>query len=168
MLSPRQRLQGKNGGDWIGPFVVNPAETTTDLISLDIIMPKGLYYANDSGSLNNRTVTWEVQARLIDDDGVALGSWITLGTETHTANTYKYSVAAGRYEVQAIRTNAKDNSARAGNDLNWKIHTPDFGDVTLLAMKMRATDNLSQRSSRMLNCIVTRKLSIWDDQNGQT
>ena len=36
-----------------------------------------------------------------------------------------------------------------------------FGDITLLAMKMRATDNL-QRSSRMVNCIVTRKLKIWD------
>jgi hypothetical protein len=33
-------------------------------------------------------------------------------------------------------------------------------------MKMRATDNLSQRSSRMVNCIVTRKLPIWDAQNG--
>ena len=178
-VAGQELLNVADGGDWIGPFVVNPAETTTDLISLDIIMPKGLYYANDSGSLNNRTVTWEVQARLIDDDGAALGSWTTLGTETYTANTntairntYKYSVAAGRYEVQAIRTNAKDNSARAGNDLNWNalkahlIHTPDFGDVTLLAMKMRATDNLSQRSSRMVNCIVTRKLSIWDDQNG--
>lgn len=79
---------------------------------------------------------------------------------------------AGRYEVRAIRTNAKDMSARAGSDLNWnalKAHLvgdDDFGNVTLLAMKMRATDNLSQRSSRMVNCIVTRKLPIWDAVTG--
>ncbi|MBF0590435.1 MAG: phage tail protein, partial [Magnetococcales bacterium] len=44
--------------------------------------------------------------------------------------------------------------------------TPDFGDVTLLAVKMRATDNLSQRSSRMINCVVTRKLPVWSPENG--
>ncbi len=178
-VAGQELLGTADGGAWVGPFIANPAETTTDLISLDIIMPKGLYYANDNGSLSNRTITWDVQARLIDDDGAALGTWITLGAETHTANsntairnTYKYPVTAGRYEVRAIRTNAKDNSARAGNDLHWNalkthiINTPDFGDVTLLAMKMRATDNLSQRSSRMVNCIVTRKLPIWDAQNG--
>ncbi|WP_202802736.1 hypothetical protein [Bartonella rattaustraliani] len=31
---------------------------------------------------------------------------------------------------------------------------------------MRATDNLSQRASRMINCIVTRKLPIWDEVTG--
>ena len=120
-----------------------------------------------------------MQARLIDDDGVATGSWITLGSETITDNsntpirkTYKYPVSAGRYEVQAIRTNAKDYSSRSGNDLNWNavkahlVSDDNFGDVTLLALKMQATDNLSQRSSRMVNCIVTRKLPIWDEVNG--
>ena len=36
----------------------------------------------------------------------------------------------------------------------------------LSAMKMRATDNLSQRSSRMVNCLVTRKLPVWDEVSG--
>lgn len=31
---------------------------------------------------------------------------------------------------------------------------------------MRATDNLSQRSSRMVNCIVTRKLKTWSPLSG--
>ena len=31
---------------------------------------------------------------------------------------------------------------------------------------MRATDNLSQRSSRLVNCIVTRKLPIWNQETG--
>jgi predicted phage tail protein len=38
--------------------------------------------------------------------------------------------------------------------------TQPLPDVTLLAIRMRATDNLSQRSSRLINCIVTRKLSV--------
>lgn len=178
-IAGQELLSLANGGNWVGPFVANPTETMADLLALDVVMPKGLYYANDNGSLASRTVTWEVQARLIDDEGNAVGAWTTLATESHSANTntairltYKYPVPAGRYEVQVLRTNAKDNSARAGNDINWnalKAHLvgePDFGNVTLLAMKMRATDNLSQRSSRMLNCIVTRKLKIWHPDTG--
>ena len=178
-VAGQELLSTGDGGAFIGPFVANPAETQTELLAFDIALSRGLYYANDSGSLSNRTVTWDVQARLIDDDGVAIGSWITLGSETITDNsntpirkTYKYPVSAGRYEVQAIRTNAKDYSSRSGNDLNWNavkahlISNDNFGDVTLLALKMRATDNLSQRSSRMVNCIVTRKLSVWDEVSG--
>ncbi|AGH98932.1 host specificity factor TipJ family phage tail protein [Micavibrio aeruginosavorus] len=178
-IAGQELLALGDGGDWVGPFVANPTETTTDLLALDVVMPKGLYYANDNGSLASRTVSWEVQARLIDDEGNALGAWTTLAAESHTANTntpirltYKYPVPAGRYEVQALRTNGKDNSARAGNDINWnalKAHLvgeADFGNVTLLAMKMRATDNLSQRSARMVNCIATRKLKSWHPDTG--
>jgi sulfur carrier protein ThiS len=178
-IAGQELLSLDDGGVWVGPFVANPTETTTDLLALDMVMPKGLYYANDSGGLSARTVSWEVQARLIDDEGVALGDWQVLANETHTANTntpirltHKYPVPAGRYEVRCLRTNAKDHSARAGNDINWNtlkahlIGEPDFGNITLLAMKMRATDNLSQRSSRMVNCIVTRKLKIWHPDTG--
>ena len=79
---------------------------------------------------------------------------------------------SGRYEIKAKRTNAKDESARVGNDIIWQSlkahldHVPDYGAVTLLALKMKATNNLSQSSSRMMNVIVTRKLKIWDDVNG--
>lgn len=142
-------------------------------------MPRGIYYANDSGGLNNRTITWQFEARQIDDDGTAIDAWQTLGSETLTAATntpqrmtFDYAVATGRYEVRALRTDAKDTSARARHELRWGglkavlDQTPDFGDVTLIAMKMRATDNLSQRSSRMVNCLVTRKLPVWDEAIG--
>jgi len=178
-VAGQELLSVADGGGWTGPFIANPAETLTDTIAIDVIMPKGLYYSNDTGGLDSRTVTWDIEARTIDDTGTALGAWVNLGSETVTdatnssiRKTYKYGITAGRYEVQAIRTNAKDTSVRAGNDLNWnalRSHLTtitDFSNVTLLALKMRATDNLSRRSSRMINCIVTRKLSIWDDVTG--
>jgi len=178
-VAGQELLSVADGGGWTGPFIANPAETLTDTIAIDVIMPKGLYYSNDTGGLDSRTVNWDIEAREIDDTGTALGAWVNLGSETVTAatnssirKTYKYGITAGRYEVQAIRTNAKDTSMRAGNDLNWnalRSHLttiPDFSNVTLLALKMRATDNLSQRSSRMMNCIVTRKLPVWDNVTG--
>jgi hypothetical protein len=38
--------------------------------------------------------------------------------------------------------------------------------MTLLALRMKATDNLSQRSSRLVNCLVTCKLPTWSPQSG--
>jgi len=113
-VAGQELLSTGDGGAWIGPFVVNPAETQTEMLALDIALSRGLYF----------------------------------------------------------RTNAKDTSSRAGNDLNWNavkahlVSNDNFGDVTLLALKTRATDNLSQRSSRMVNVIATRKLPIWDEVNG--
>ena len=178
-VAGQELLSVSDGGDWIGPFTANPAATQAGDIGIDVIFPRGLYYANDAGGLDARTITWDVQVRAIDDDGVATGAWTTLGSETHTAATntairlsFKYPVTVGRYEVQLLRTDAKDTSSRAGHELRWGAlrayldGPPDFGDVTLLAVKMRATDNLSQRSSRMINCIVTRRLPIWDPVMG--
>ena len=166
-------------GSWVGPFAANPTATLAGNLGIDVIFPRGLYYANDAGGLDTRNIQWEVQARTIDDDGLPVGTWITLGTESTSAATntaqrrsFKYAVTPGRYEVQVRRLDAKDTSSRAGHELRWGAlrsyldGTPDFGNVTLLAVKMRATDNLSQRSSRMINCIVTRKLPIWDQATG--
>ena len=157
-----------------GPFVLNPTESEIDRIEIDVACQRGLYYANDSGGLNTKSVQWRIDARKIDDEDNALGDWFTLGTETIAANTvngiyrtFGYSVAQGRYEVQATRLDDKDTSSRAGHELRWVsakgfiVSTPDYGNVTLLAIQMKATNNLSQRSSRMINCIVTRKLPTW-------
>ncbi len=142
-------------------------------------MPRGLYYAADDGSLEARTVTWEVEARAVDDDGAATGGWIAVASESVTAaentpqrRSYRYSLDAGRYEVRVGRTNDKSGDARAGHVIHWGglkaflEDAPAFGAVTLLAVRMRATDNLSQRSARMINCIVTRKLPVWDPEAG--
>ncbi len=168
-----------DGGDWVGPFTANPAETKAVHIGIDVVFARGLYYANDSGGLDTRSAQWEVQARTIDDEGLPIGDWASLGTESYTASTnsalrlsYKYAVSSGRYEVRMIRLDTIDTSSRAGHELRWGAvrsyleGTPEFGNVTLLAVKMRATDNLSQRSSRMINCVVTRKLPIWAPETG--
>lgn len=109
------------------------------------------------------------------------GGWSVLASETHTAadnntirKSYRYPVAAGRYEVRSRRLDNKDTDARAGHEVRWGAlrailtDRPDFGAVTLLAVKMRATDNLSQRSSRLINVIVTRKLPVWSEAGGWT
>ncbi len=167
------------GDGWIGPFTANPAGTEATGIGIDVVMLRGLYHANDEGGLEDRTIEWEVEARAIDDDGAATGGWIAVASESMTAaentpqrKSYRYSLAAGRYEVRLRRTNDKSGDARDGHEIRWGglktflENTPEFGDVTLLAIRMRATDNLSQRSARLVNVIVTRRLPEWDPETG--
>ena len=167
------------GDGWIGPFIANPAGTVAIGIGIDVIMPRGLYYAADDGSLEARTIEWEVEARAVDDEGEAAGEWIAVASESVTAaentpqrRSYRYALDAGRYEVRLRRTNDKSGDARAGHVIHWGglkaflEDAPAFGDVTLLAVRMRATDNLSQRSARLVNVIVTRKLPVWDPEAG--
>ena len=177
LIGANDREEDDDG--WIGPFTANPAGTRATEISIDVIMPRGLYYANDNGSFSARTIEWEVEARAVDDEGEAAGEWIAVASESVTAaentpqrKSYRYTVTSGRYEVRLRRTNDKSGDARAGHEIRWGgLKTflegaPAFGAVTLLAVRMRATDNLSQRSARLVNVIVTRKLPVWDPANG--
>ena len=164
-VAGQELLSAADGGDWVGPFTANPAGTLAGHLGVDVVFPRGLYYVNNEGGKVTRTVDWEVQARAIDDQGVATGSWTSLGSESYSAATntpqrqsYKYAVTPGRYEVRLQRLDARDTSSRAAHEIRWGSlrsyldGMPDFGNVTLLAVRMRATDNLTQQSSRMINC----------------
>ena len=162
-------------GHTLGGFIANASGTSSNAIGIDVVLPKGLYYANNAGGLDSRSITFTTHARPVDSAGAPTGAWVALGTETISAatttpqrQTYRYSVALGRYEVRISRTSAKDNASQAGNDLNWAAMrsylpgTQNYGNVTVLAMKMRASNQLSIQSSRRINCVLTRKLQMWN------
>ncbi|WP_083607489.1 host specificity factor TipJ family phage tail protein [Thalassospira sp. TSL5-1] len=178
-----QELPGTNEVEseaWCGPFVLNPVDSVANQVGIDVVFDRGLYFANDNGSFASRTVTWDVQCRAINEDDEPDGDWVVLGQETKTAATndvlrisYKYALPSpGRYEVRLRRTNAKDLSSRAGNSILWAglkafVDGPDhFDDVSLLMVRMKATNNLSQRTSRQINVIQTRKLPVWSPTTG--
>lgn len=162
-------------GSYLGPFVANSSGTQANYIAVDVACPKGVYYAADDGSLSTRTIQIQIDARAINDSGSPIGSWTTLGTETIDGATttaqrrsYRYAVTAGRYEVRVTRLDTKDTSTRAGHDVNWtglRAYLPGaqaYGDITLLAVRIQATNQLSTLSARKFNAIVTRKLSAWN------
>jgi hypothetical protein len=162
-----------------GPFVASGPTTAATTVGIDIILPRALFYANASGGLDQVSVTFAVDLRKIDDVGAPLGSWYTAGTETITLATntpqrfsYRYGVEAGRYEARLRRTDVKQTDSKYGNDLAWgglRAYLPDdndFGQVTLVAMRMRASNNLSSQASRKVNVIATRKLRTWNPSTG--
>ena len=167
-------------GAYIGPFAANAAGTLANFLGFDVVLPRGLYYANDNGTLSTVSLTVQCECRPIDDNGVPTGdgSYTVLGTTTYSFATttpqrasIRYTVAQGRYQARMTRTDTKQTDTRYGHEVVWAglraylPETRDFGDVTLLAMRMRASNNLSQQSSRKVNVIATRKLPLW---NGST
>lgn len=161
---------------YIGGFVASAgSDADTTFLGIDYVMPRGIYHVSDSGALDNVSITVQVEVRRIDATGAPLGSWTIASSQTFTAATttpQRYSerigVSAGRYEVRVTRLDAKQTDTRYGHEVVWGglraylVDVRTFGDVTLLAMRLRASNNLSLQASRKINVICTRKLPVWD------
>lgn len=164
---------------WLGGFVANAAASLANYIGIDYVMPRGLYLANAStNALSNVSLTVVAEARTVDDSGSPTGSWTSLGSATYTAATTtpqrfseRYSVAQARYEVRVRRADIEQVDTLYGHDVAWagmRAYLKDswtFGDVTLIAMRLRASNNLSMQASRKINVVATRMIPIW---NGAT
>ena len=161
---------------WLGPFVASHAGEYCNFLGIDVLAPRGLYYANDDGSLASVTVTFEAQAQAVNDLGIATGAFFSLtssqsisgATTTPQRVSFKYAVGSGRYQVRLRRLDTAHTEARYGNDLQWvglRAYMPDvrvYGDMTLIALRIRASNNLSSMASRKVNLVCTRKLPIWN------
>lgn len=214
----------------VGPFVANAVGTLANKLAFDFVAPRGLYYANDDGSLSERTVTVIIEVATVDDDGNLTSGWTNLTsgagysawsdwtfvrTLPNSTNPYtntatqewevrgggnqrrylytrtrsvisgaqktaatttpqrwslSYDVTPGRYTVRVSRVGNESTASREADSVVWaglRAYQPDvagknYGDCTLLAIKMRASDNLSAQASRKINLIATRKLPIWN------
>lgn len=159
---------------FIGPFAANAPDTDTFKIAIDVVCPQGLIHAEDDGRINQFPLPFSTYRREIDDAGDPVGAWVLLGSETITAatatplrRTYEYDVAAARYEVMFAKTQI-DYGRNVRAAISWVglrcyfQELTDFGDVTLLAVRMKATNNLSMMVSRKVNVICTRKVPIWN------
>lgn len=166
----------------IGPFIANKAGTTSNKLSVDIVASRGMYAMNKKGNLVNKSATFIVEAQKVDDYGQPVGAWRTLGTHTISAATatpqrrsYTYTIKNeydqpdyARWQVRVTRTDTKDTSVSVGHEIDWaglKAYLVDqgrkFDGMTLLAVKIRATNNISQSASKKISVLCTRKLRTW-------
>ena len=159
---------------WVGGFIANPAGTTANYIGLDFVMPHGLYYANDNGSFAVVSLTVGVEYRTVDNAGAPISGRSSFNQSysaaTNTAQRYSTrTMASGaRWEFRVRRVDVEQTGSRYGHNVVWASmrsylpETRSFGDVTLIAMRMKASNNLSMQGSRKVNVIATRKLPIWN------
>lgn len=161
----------------LGPFSVNGAGTQISRISIDFAFPAGLYTGGGSGgSISNASRRLVAEYREIDNDGDPLGSWEELFDETFTLSartiqryTRSGTVTPGRYEV---RFSSVDNDTTDGQTVinrviwaglrghltNWEVPP----NVTMVATKIRANDQLSSISSSQYFFTAQRKLPVYD------
>jgi Putative phage tail protein len=95
-----------------------------------------------------------------------------MATLTPQRFTLQARVPAGRYMVKAQRVNDREKSAQAANQVQWdamRAFLPPvktYGDVTLVAVKARASNNLNNNAAQKFNVIATRKLHKWTQEHG--
>lgn len=182
--SPEVAGQELLQGTWIGGaagFVAVPAGLAATGIGVDFVCPQGLFYVNDDGSFATKSLQIRFQAQAIDDAGVATGPWVTLADEAVSAATNTpqrcsrlYSVTPGRYAIRATRIDNKDTSSRAGHEVVWaalRAHLPGdliFPENTVVAMKARASGQLTEASARKVFVQGIAKVKTWSPTGGWT
>lgn len=86
--------------------------------------------------------------------------------------TFDYPVPPARYEVALLRLDTKSTKNTDAHEVLWgglRAFLPNqdhFGDVTVLAMRLRATNSLSAQASRQIGVVCTRKVPIWTASGG--
>src|SRR5690606_7850129 len=149
----------------LGPFPVNPAGTEISRIAVDFVFVHGLYEINKKGKLDDETRELTAEYQEIDDNGDPVGNWIELfskefkmRTRTPQRITREVKVTPGRYQVRfsgdADLTDTEDPEGKTRvNRAAWVglrgfVHdwtTPS--GVTLIATKIRATEQISSQSA---------------------
>jgi hypothetical protein len=172
-LHIRTVLGGLNG------FVASAPETEASALAFDVVLPRGLYDVDGGGNRIALSLSLVFEAREVDEEGEPVGAWTTFDaieitdqTATPIRRSYRFDTPSpGRYRVRAWRVDERNAAPEDAHDVAWYglrsfLQEPeDFGPVTLVAMRARASNNLSAQASRRVAVISTRKLPIW---NGST
>lgn len=161
----------------VGPFVACSPDVTANVIAVDVVLPSGLYVANEDGTLGAASVSFFITIEAIDEDGATTGpsygydEQITRTDNTPQRITFEYALAAARYRVSMERTTggtgkATDQSRIVWTGLKARIvydNQPAYGETTLIGVKIKATNGLASgahnrlgiRATRMLEGVVT-------------
>lgn len=153
--------------------IVNPAGTSITRIGIDINFPAGLCEITKEGKFRSRTMEIHGKARKVNADGSSAGDWVSFPMWSFTASskdpvrrTISVSVpsGAGRYEImlwrtakEAEHTRIMEKAVLAGVNGYGPTH-PDYGDVTLIECRIKATDQINGSVADRLNVVATRKL----------
>ena len=163
-----------------GPFTLNPWEQPVHRIAVDVTFPQGLYSVDkEKGKIKSLSVSLLFEYRSIDTAGAPLGSWTTIvsttvsrADNTPQRMTFSAVVPSGRYEVRGSRVSNNPGGIRKISQTRWETvkgyaqNVGNFGNVTVIAMRAKATNSLNDNSNKAFNVIATRKLPTWTTGGG--
>lgn len=172
-------LLGTNYDDYegyIGPFAVNPPNTTIEHVEIDYVLPNGGYYMDDDdGEMNSVDIHVVWEAREIDREGrpVDANDWekvYTFRQSLRTNQTIRKTVdrklsRAARWEVRCKRKDESFKDTTGTDGITWAGLRGYRGNMaqptglTTLSLKTKATTN---SVSNKINVLATRKIPVWD------
>lgn len=168
------------GGDWQGPFVASPAGTKTTQLSVDLGFAQGIYRLNQDGKEKVAGAHFEVQAQQIDDNGNPVGGWLSVLNRTVVRDdktpgqftTFPLAVPEGRYQVRARSYDYDNGGGTTINAVTWaglRAYLPShrtYGDITLLAVRIKASNNLNNTTAGSINVTATRSFRCGMERPG--
>lgn len=181
ITAPEVAGQTLLSGRIIGGFAACGPKFAAASIGIDLAFPKGLGLADSSGNIGNLNVSFIATARYIDDFGLPTGDWFTLGadnivraTSTPQRVSYKFPlVVPGRVEVRMVRTDNLNPNNNALHDVVWaglrtylSVTAALSPTATHMAIRIRASEQLSGLSQRKISGIWRRKLRTWSAAGG--
>ena len=137
---------------------LNDISTLTDYIEFDIVFHNGLFSQNSDGTLASRSVT--VRFTIIDSvGGITTHDEIISGnSRNQIRRTFGYSVTPDYYKTKADRITADSTDTKINDEVTLETMkaylinndvTGDgfiqYGDLTLMAVKIKATEGVSSR-----------------------
>jgi len=159
----------------VGGFVANPSGTLATALSFDIVFPAGMFTVDkESGDLHNASIVVQCEARPVDGAGAPLGPFVLLASQDYTFNvrtpqrsSIKVTVGEGRYEARISRTTAPSTDTDRQDDVTWEglrafIKGPSSFPSSTVAVRIKATNQLSQQSARKFGVLCTRFLDVWN------
>jgi hypothetical protein len=162
---------------WLGYFATCKPGQHGSLLELDFVFRGGLYTGDASGNLANCTVTLTVEAQPIDDAGANAGALQTF-TESFVAKdntplryTVKYRCPRGATRCAPSARRNSDLKVSTADHVTWAglkfqldpppVGTPVYGNVTLIAVIMKATNGVASDAASSMRFRVTRRLRRW-------
>lgn len=158
---------------WRGWFVASPVGKVCDRIEVDVEFPNGLSRSNlTDGGYYRKSAYFTVEIQPINDDGTDNGALITNKYQISGSSrdprrvTWTLNVPLGRYKVRMRKTSIDDFASDHVSTSQWAglkaycYNTPNqyaYGNVTLLAMKTKASASLPSVSDQ-ISVLATRIL----------
>jgi hypothetical protein len=163
----------KNDDGWRGWFMACPALKTTNRIELDFVFPNGLFIASSEGEFFNWDAHVWAEVQLVDEQDNPLAApqlykYFYRGRNRNTKRvTEVLYLPTGRYRVRVKREDRDDATQRESSKVLWTALRAfavnvggsfAYGDVTLIAMRLRATRALADAATGRITVLGTRVL----------
>lgn len=165
----------------LGPFVVNrKADGPANFVGVDVHMPRGGFRTDNKGKQKPHSGSFVFEIQRLDENGNPVGGWermedrtITLNTPTPQMYSYKWDFSSnpGYFQVRAWRTSPTGDNKEIIQFMwtgmrGYLEDNSNYGDVTLLAMAIKATNQLNGNTPRKVNVLHHRLIPKWDPVEG--